>query len=76
GDSRPRAQPLAAWHPQGRLAAGCLQGAATSGQPYRQQGGGADHRGGRPVAGRLPAGKGSRCLRRGNDGTVMVREEG
>ncbi|RZR94126.1 hypothetical protein BHM03_00022753 [Ensete ventricosum] len=36
GGNRPRADPLAACRLQRGLAAGCPQGAATSGQPYRQ----------------------------------------
>ncbi|RWW55742.1 hypothetical protein BHE74_00037590 [Ensete ventricosum] len=58
GGSRPRAHPLAAR---------CPQGDVTRSQPY-SRGGGAGHKGGRPLARWLPTGKGSCCLRRGSSG--------
>ncbi|RZS22823.1 hypothetical protein BHM03_00055648 [Ensete ventricosum] len=44
--------------------------------PAASRGGSADRRGGRPLAGWLPATKGSRCLRRGSDGGVVRVKEG
>ncbi|RWW72236.1 hypothetical protein BHE74_00019975 [Ensete ventricosum] len=55
------------------------RGSACKGGPHggATRGSGAGRRGGRPLAGRLPTGKGSRRLHRGGDGgTVRAREEG
>ncbi|RRT44670.1 hypothetical protein B296_00048566 [Ensete ventricosum] len=63
-----RAKPLTAWRSQGRPTAWRPQGAIAS------RGDGADHKGGRPLAGRQPIGKGSRRLRKGTNDTVRVKE--
>ncbi|RZS19385.1 hypothetical protein BHM03_00051773 [Ensete ventricosum] len=52
--------------------AGVCGRAATRGDTSR--GGVAGPKVGRPLAGRLPAAKGSRRLRRGSDGAVRVKE--
>ncbi|RRT66087.1 hypothetical protein B296_00014794 [Ensete ventricosum] len=58
GDSRPRAQPLAAWR---------SQGLPPMASPVA-------NKGGCPLAGWLPTGKGSRRLGRGSDGDVEGKE--
>ncbi|RWW40396.1 hypothetical protein BHE74_00054193 [Ensete ventricosum] len=67
GSSRPCAQSTVG-SPQGRqLPVGTTTCSVAPARGCRQQGGDASRRGGRPLAGRLPAGKGSRSLRWGND---------
>ncbi|RRT58449.1 hypothetical protein B296_00018141 [Ensete ventricosum] len=51
----------------GRLQ-GARKGLPPAASPDAKSGGDANCRGGRPLAGQLPAGKGSRCLRRGSGG--------
>ncbi|RZR93238.1 hypothetical protein BHM03_00021686 [Ensete ventricosum] len=66
---------------KGRPPAANRQRSARKGQPVvaspqevaASSGGGAGRRGGRPLAGRLPAVKGSRRLRRGSGGGGAVR---
>ncbi|RWW06680.1 hypothetical protein GW17_00029972 [Ensete ventricosum] len=76
GDSRPQGQQTVG---DSRLQhdareGGRLQGARKGLSPAASRCGGASCRGGRPLAGRLPVCKGSRCLRRGNDDGVEGKE--
>ncbi|RZS17819.1 hypothetical protein BHM03_00050006 [Ensete ventricosum] len=64
----PRPRPLARGRPA--VARVSLQGAiarrAPAANPTASRGNDTDRRGGRPLAGQLPTGKGNRCLRRGS----------
>ncbi|RRT35060.1 hypothetical protein B296_00031267 [Ensete ventricosum] len=80
GDSRPQGQqPVGDSRLQhdarkgGRLQ-GARKGLLPAANPTASRGSGASRRGGRPLAGRLPACKGSRCLRRGNDDGAEGKE--
>ncbi|RRT53114.1 hypothetical protein B296_00039242 [Ensete ventricosum] len=56
-----------------------IRAVAHGGSAYRGDArGGADRRGGHPLTGWLPTGKGNRCLRKGGDDgdTMRVRKEG
>ncbi|RWV85211.1 hypothetical protein GW17_00053012 [Ensete ventricosum] len=64
GDRPQGQQPAWGSHPRARPAHKGLPPAASP----------ATNRGGRPLPGRLPPAKGSRRLRRGNDGVVRVKE--
>ncbi|RRT36674.1 hypothetical protein B296_00026806, partial [Ensete ventricosum] len=48
------------------LERGVRKGLPPAASPTASKGGGVGHKGGRPLAGWLPMGKGSRCLRRGS----------
>ncbi|RWV96255.1 hypothetical protein GW17_00041052 [Ensete ventricosum] len=81
---RPRARPttaspqgwqlLAAWRSQRGLAVGRSQGLLPTAS-RAGRGGGASRKGGRPLAGRLPTGKGNRSQRRGNSDDDDAEEE-
>ncbi|RWW36762.1 hypothetical protein BHE74_00058191 [Ensete ventricosum] len=65
-------QPLAARHPQGGRLQGACKGLPPTDSPVASRGGGADRRGGCPLVGRLPTGKGNRRLRKRGKGKARV----
>ncbi|RZS25497.1 hypothetical protein BHM03_00058702 [Ensete ventricosum] len=74
GDNCPQAQSLGARHPQGRPIA---EGRPLVASPATSRGDGASRRGGRPLVGRLPVGKGHHHQRRGDSsGSAMRVKDG
>ncbi|RWW53938.1 hypothetical protein BHE74_00039525 [Ensete ventricosum] len=73
GAARP---PTRGGHPRAQLAAASPQGLSLADSPAASRCGGTGHKGGRPLARRLPTAKGSRRLRRGSDddGAIRVKE--
>ncbi|RWW38585.1 hypothetical protein BHE74_00056169 [Ensete ventricosum] len=67
-------QPLTAWRSQRGLAVGHSQGLPPAAS-RAGRGDGASRRGGRPLAGRLPTGKGNRSQRMGNSDDDDAEEE-